>query len=332
MTIPLEGQMRYQSTEAGSPVMIARAGTPTGLLPYSRLKRYSGNAYALTPLRLLRVHRDDFAEMLREIPQLAPRLVAVLSDRVRESTRMLEQREKLKALGKLAAGLAHELNNPASAAQRSSEDLRQWVGLLRDSNQALATAGFTVTQFHCLLEVERAMIYSAMHPPSMESMERSDREEALATWLRACNLERGWEFAPIFVEAGVGKEKLTEVTDCFTEEARDAAIARLAMADLAYRLVHQRATFAHQIGEFDVALPRHGADVERAVSFADMAQALDPVEVDHLIRQHVTHVVVETRLRTDEGKDCDGGQQEGPFVEPIRRTRRSKAPEHSRKH
>ena len=68
------------------------------------------------------------------------------------------------------------------------------------------------------------------------------------------------------------------------------AIARLPMADLADRLVHERAALTHEIGEFDLALARHRADLERAVALADVAQALDPIEVDDVVGQHIAHV------------------------------------------
>ncbi len=238
MIIMVEGQLRYQSNEPGSPVFIARQGTATGLLPYSRLKKFVGSAYAITPLRAAIVHRDLFPEMLRQIPQLAPRLVALMSDRIRERTRLEEQREKLKALGKLAAGLAHELNNPASAAQRSAQDLQRWIRLLRDANQALAECGFDAGQFQCLLEEERKLLRLAEETAKVDSVERSDREEVLGSWLKEIGVSKAWEFAPIFVEAGTGREQLAEILNCFIAAAREPVIARLASSLAIERLTN----------------------------------------------------------------------------------------------
>ncbi len=104
-------------------LFIGRAGQMTGKLPFSRMKSYGGDGYAVGPTWALDIDQSLFPEMLAAIPSMAQRCVSVLLDRVREVTRMEQQAEKLTALGKLAANLAHELNNPASAAQRSAASL-----------------------------------------------------------------------------------------------------------------------------------------------------------------------------------------------------------------
>jgi signal transduction histidine kinase len=290
MSIIVEGQIRFQSVAPDSPVMIVRPGIATGLLPYSRLQRYSGNGYALTRLRAARVHRNQFGDMLRHIPELAPRLVAVMSDRIREATRMREQHEKLKALGKLAAGLAHELNNPASAAQRSAEDLQQWVALLRDSNQSLAAIGFNVRQFQCLLDIERSMLEGTSAAPQFGSVERSDREETLAAWLVMCGVTRGWEFAPVFVEAGVQKDCLMEIIECFSDLAREPAIARLAASLAIDRITKGIQTSTRQISDL--------VQTVKGYSFVDQAPEQ---EIDVIAGIENTLTMFSHRLRNGIG-------------------------------
>jgi signal transduction histidine kinase len=248
MTIVVGGQLRYQSSPPDSAVFIARQGTATGLLPFSRLKKYVGTGYAITRLRVATIHRTWFAEMLLEIPQLSQRLVSIMADRIRERVRMEEQREKLRALGKLAAGLAHELNNPASAAQRSAYDLQQWIQMLRDSNQSLAECGLDATQFKCLLDVERDVLRTAK-PLGMDAIERSDREEALTIWLRTVAVRDGWELAPVFVDAGLTRERLAEIIECFVASAASPVLKRLASSLAIDRLTKGIQASTEQITE-----------------------------------------------------------------------------------
>ena len=126
MVIYLEGETdgRRESAGPDAPVYTARAGMVTGMLPFSRMTHYTITARAVSHLRVARIAKSLFPEMLNRIPALGPRLVGILSDRIREVTKLDQAREKLASLGKLSAGLAHELNNPAAAAARAANTLR----------------------------------------------------------------------------------------------------------------------------------------------------------------------------------------------------------------
>ena len=124
MILLMKGEIHvHRDRPGGSTLFIGRAGQMTGLLPFSRMKVSGGQGVAIAPVWALFIHRSKFAEMLTVIPTMAQRVVSTLLDRVREVTRIEQQAEKLTALGKLAGNLAHELNNPASAAQRAAASL-----------------------------------------------------------------------------------------------------------------------------------------------------------------------------------------------------------------
>jgi len=290
MNFIVDGELRYQSSQPGWPVFMARAGQATGVLPFSRLRRYAGNAYATTRLRVAQLHRDLFPDLLREIPQLVPRLVAIMSDRIRENTRLVEQREKLTALGKLAAGLAHELNNPASATQRSAYDLRQWTIRLRDSNQALADHGFDANQFRCLLELERIMLRLGRKTPPLGSLERSDRVETLSAWLKQMDVARPWELAPVFVDAGVDVDRLADVAACFLPESVEAVFTRLAAALTIESLIDGIGSSAAQISDLVSAVKGYSFVDQAPAQEIDVQSGLDDTIsiLGHRLHQGVT--------------------------------------------
>src|SRR5260370_38315693 len=126
MLIMLEGEMRARSEhgDPDGPVFTVRGGEVTGMLPFSRLKIVSVTGRAVLPTHYLVFPASNFPELSQRMPQLTRRLVGLLADRIREVTRAEQQREKLASLGKLSAGLAHELNNPSATARRSAAALR----------------------------------------------------------------------------------------------------------------------------------------------------------------------------------------------------------------
>src|SRR5580698_559297 len=126
MFVLLEGEFEWRGESNGEIFAIrGKVGDVTGALPFSRMKQFTVTGRALTDGRILRFPAALFPELVQKMPELAKRLVGVMADRVRESTRLEQQRDRLAGLGKLSAGLAHELNNPASAAKRAAAQLRE---------------------------------------------------------------------------------------------------------------------------------------------------------------------------------------------------------------
>jgi len=134
-------------------VMEWRAGDVTGLMPYSRLVAPPGDVIAEEPSEVITIYRADMAEMTRECPELTAVLVHVMLDRARHFTSSYLHDEKLVSLGKLAAGLAHELNNPSSAIGRSAGELRTAFGHFDDASRALGSA--------CLDDAHVAVLHKA---------------------------------------------------------------------------------------------------------------------------------------------------------------------------
>src|SRR5262249_2293784 len=139
MYVVLAGQLQSRGEIGGEVISFsAKSGDVTGVLPFSRMKQYPVTGKALSDARLLRFPASAFPELVQKMPELAGRVVALMSDRLREATRLEQQKDRLAGLGKLSAGLAHELNNPASAAKRATSQLR---GLLKQIKEAAHELG-----------------------------------------------------------------------------------------------------------------------------------------------------------------------------------------------
>ena len=126
MFVILEGHLQGRGELGGETfVFDLEPGDVTGVLPFSRMKQFTVSGRAITDSHALRFSASLFPELVQKMPVLTQRLVGLMSDRIRETTRLEQQRDRLASLGKLSAGLAHELNNPASAAKRAASQMRE---------------------------------------------------------------------------------------------------------------------------------------------------------------------------------------------------------------
>jgi signal transduction histidine kinase len=227
MYVVLEGQMQARGELGGEAVVIPmKPGDVTGVLPFSRMKQFSVGARAITDSRVLRYPASLFPDLVQKMPELAQRLVGLMSDRIRETTRREQQRDRLASLGKLSAGLAHELNNPASAAKRATSQLRDVLKKIRDASHALGSRDLSPEQKAEIEKLETAFVQSNEVPP--DALTISDLEEQIDSLLRSHGQNDLWQMAADLARKNVQPEALESLFAILDPDTARAALVRIA--------------------------------------------------------------------------------------------------------
>ena len=272
----LEGELRGRRENGGgdAPGFLIRTGQVTGLLPFSRMTNVPLTVRATSPSWLLRLHIDHFQEMLQRIPELLPRLIGVMADRIREYSRVEQQRDKLSALGKLSAGLAHELNNPASAAVRAAEGLRECMQELRKTDKLLQDDSLSCEERSALASLEGNLLDQLASRPSLDALEQSDMEQELSLWMNGRNIANASRLASGLVEAGVDRSMLEELGAKYRDGVLSHVVARLVSSVGAERLTREIEASTGRISELVRAIkeytymdqaPEQEVDVHRGI-------------------------------------------------------------------
>ncbi|AXC11837.1 sensory box histidine kinase [Acidisarcina polymorpha] len=237
LTFILGGEVYVRRRNMGpTSLFFGRTGRMTGKLPYSRMKTWGGDGTAAGSFWGLDIHEDCFPAMLQAIPALNQRVVSTLLDRVREFTRADEQTVKLNALGKLAANLAHELNNPASAARRAAETLSS---NLRETDAAKCRLGYLCTSDEELnaycnwMKEARNWVAGATTDSSHST---GVDEEKILNWLEARHIPDAWKIAPPLADARLPVKMLEDLA-----AAVNSAVLPLAISTFAEAISSERA-------------------------------------------------------------------------------------------
>jgi signal transduction histidine kinase len=248
MIILLRGAIQLWREQGGhrEPFLRFEAPMVTGVLPYSRLRQASGLGEVVVEASLLLLHRDQFPELERVSPELVQRLVGLMSDRVREEARAQERDDKLRALGKLSAGLAHELNNPAAAISRSAAELSARTGAEPVLLQELLAAGVPSEQLPGLFMLaSRSMLPSA----TISALEKADCEEELEDWLAEQGIADVHGLATGLLSGGLDADALAPVLTALPAAARQPALRWLEGQLTSRQLVHDVQEASRRISE-----------------------------------------------------------------------------------
>ena len=274
MYVVLDGQLQARGEFGGETVVFATGpGAVTGLLPFSRMTQFTVTGRAVTDGRVLRFPKAKFPELVQRMPELTNRLVGMMSDRIREATRIEQQRDRLAALGKLSAGLAHELNNPASAAKRATSQLRQILQRVRDASLELGRRDLTAQQKAEIEKLEASLTKADEPPP--DALIMSTLEEELDSLLRSHGQNDLWQLAADLAHKDVKPAALESLFAILEPDTARAALVRIAASVEIVNLLNEIESSTSRISDLVRAIKEYTYMDQSPVQNVDIVKSLE---------------------------------------------------------
>jgi C4-dicarboxylate-specific signal transduction histidine kinase len=245
-------------------------GEFTGGLAVLTGKRSIHRARAITPARVLEIESGAFYRMAAEVPEVADVFISRLASRLRDTQRTFRQLEKMAALGKISAGLAHELNNPAAAALRAATQLREAARkaqlLALEQNQRFSAAGRAA--------LAKLLSEAEANSTSLDPLALLDREDELGDWLDGRGFDEAWDLAPALA-AGFDAQQLEDLAAQIGDESLKDAVGWLAATLELTGLAAEVSTSATRISELVGSMKRYTYMDRAASSEVDVREGIE---------------------------------------------------------
>jgi len=286
--ILLTGTLNIIQTVSGDRQVVQAThsdGATFGELPLLSNMPNPVTAQAATPTHLIRLNEEEFWELMTSCPHVRKAILGNMAMRFQKYQSITLQQEKMASLGTLAAGLMHELNNPGAAARRAASQLRTNLESLHRLSAKFSRTELSSPQKECLFELQqRAMTVS--QPIRMNSLEQSDAEEELATWMENAHITSAWKLAPTLVSVGIDSKELECARGEFDGEIFTDALTWLEALVSSQQLV----------GMIEESIGRVGDLIHAVKSYAYEGKgARQTIDVNDSI--HATLVILGHKLR-----------------------------------
>jgi signal transduction histidine kinase len=274
MFVILEGQLQGRGELGGETIIFdLKPGDVTGLLPFSRMKQFTVSGRAETDSRALRFPASLFPELVQRMPELTKRLVGLMSDRIRETTRIEQQRDRLAALGKLSAGLAHELNNPASAAKRATSQLRDILKRVRDASHELGRRDLSGAQKAEIEKLEASL--TQVDRPPLDALAASALEDELDSLLRSHGQSDLWQLAADLARRNFKPEALERLFAALDADTARAALVRISASVEIAGLLNEIESSTSRISDLVCAIKEYTFMDQSPVQNVDIVKSLE---------------------------------------------------------
>jgi signal transduction histidine kinase/predicted CoA-binding protein len=272
-----EGQVEIYKTLNGQNVQLAvrQVGEVIGETSLLEAAPRSASGRAVSDSLLLAISHDQLARLLRASPTAALNMLHTVAARLRSTELLVRQNEKMAQLGNLTAGIAHELNNPASAVMRGAEQAQASFEQYRRAAGALYRLPLTPAQLERLEELDRQVHERAKDPLGLDALARSDRAAGLEEWLDEQDVEDGWELAEPLAELGFDPPGLERIWAEFPPGSLAVVLGWLALSYNMLRLYQEISMGAGRITAIVKALKSYVYLDQGPVQEIDLHEGLD---------------------------------------------------------
>jgi signal transduction histidine kinase len=236
---------------------------------------YPTTGRATTDVRLFKLEPAAFWEMLGVCPEVLKGIVRVAVERSQIHESVSQSQARLISLGTLAAGLAHELNNPASAARRATANARAALDTTTERALALGSHALTQQQSGFLASLPAGVAERADASPALDPLERGDREDEVALWLEEHGAQESWNLSPTLVSAGLDAGWLDGVADRLPAETLGNALAWLAARLEADALLREAEDGTRRVSELVGAVEEYTHMDEAPLGEVDVREGLE---------------------------------------------------------
>ena len=227
-SILLEGEIEVAEIAPDGreiPIYTHRCGAAFGEVPLLAGIPSNVTLRTLTPVRLLHFDQASFWSLMNDCPEVRQAILRNMAMRLQKMQHYAVQQEKMAALGTLAAGLMHELNNPGAAARRAASQLRENLVRLHELSSRFSGMEMNKQQKLCVAELQRQALGVSEIPVHLSSIEQSDAEEKLAEWLEGASLPDAWKLAPTLASVGLEIEDMECARSVFSSDLFADAIS-----------------------------------------------------------------------------------------------------------
>jgi signal transduction histidine kinase len=293
--IVIEGTIEWTSRVRGQDVFVQSltAGEFWGHELLLTGKPYPVSGRAVTPVRLYALETDDFWRMLSDCPSILRNLVAIVIERFGNLGEAEQQHAKLISLGTMAAGLAHELNNPAAAVGRSAHEARE---IFRESSARAVKLGvldMSAEERLVVAGLPAEAAARAVNAPELDPLERSDLEDGVALWLEDRGVEEAWDLSPTLVGAGIDVTWLDGLEVRLQEDHVGDVVAWLASEVAGDELLREIGHASDRISELVGAVKSYSYMDKTASKEVDVHAGLNStlIMLDHKLKKGDVEVV-----------------------------------------